>query len=69
VQQLSIYLCLNEMTGILDVFGLERSPDYTSFSVWDSESPMQELRHLLRREPLLDGPQLLCRVRSFEDTG
>jgi IS5 family transposase len=27
---------LNEMPGILGVFGLEPSPDYTSFSVWDS---------------------------------
>lgn len=40
---------LNEMPGILDVFGLEKSPDYTSFSKWDSEFPMQELRRLLRR--------------------
>lgn len=41
---------LNEMTGILDVFSLEKSPDYTSFSKWDGEFPMQELRRLL---PLL----------------
>jgi IS5 family transposase len=40
---------LNEMPGILDVFGLEKSPDYTSFSKWDGEFPMQELRRLLRR--------------------
>ena len=40
---------LNEMPGILDVFGLERSPDFTSFSVWDREFPMKELRRLLRR--------------------
>src|SRR6056297_4147711 len=40
---------LNEMPGILDVFGLEKSPDYSSFSVWDGEFPMQELRRLLRR--------------------
>ncbi len=39
---------LNEMPGILDVFGLETSPDYTSFSVWDGDFPMQELRRLLR---------------------
>lgn len=39
---------LNEMPGILGVFGLEKSPDYTSFSVWDGEFPMQELRRLLR---------------------
>jgi IS5 family transposase len=36
------------MPGILDVFDLEKSPDYTSFSKWDSEFPMQELRRLLR---------------------
>ncbi|SES65065.1 transposase, IS5 family, partial [Natrinema hispanicum] len=40
---------LNEMPGILAVFGLENSPDYTSFSVWDGEFPMKELRRLLRR--------------------
>ncbi|ELZ54507.1 MULTISPECIES: IS5 family transposase [Halorubrum] len=40
---------LNEMPGILDVFDLEKSPDFTSFSVWDGEFPMQELRRLLRR--------------------
>jgi hypothetical protein len=40
---------LNEMPGIIDVFGLEKSPDHTSFSVWDGEFPMQELRRLLRR--------------------
>jgi IS5 family transposase len=40
---------LNEMPGILAVFGLEKSPDYTSFSVWDGEFPMRELRRLLRR--------------------
>jgi IS5 family transposase len=40
---------LNEMPGILDVFGLEHSPDYTSFSKWDGEFPMRELRRLLRR--------------------
>ena len=40
---------LNEMPGILDVFSLEKSPDFTSFSVWDDEFPMQELRRLLRR--------------------
>ena len=39
---------LNEMPGILDVFGIEKSPDHTSFSVWDREFPMQELRRLLR---------------------
>lgn len=39
---------LNEMPGILDVFALERSPDYTSFSKWDGEFPMQEFRRLLR---------------------
>ena len=40
---------LNEMPGILDVFDLEESPDHSSFSVWDDEFPMQELRRLLRR--------------------
>ncbi len=40
---------LNEMPGILDVFGLDESPDHTSFSVWDGEFPMQELRRLLRQ--------------------
>lgn len=39
----------NEMPRILDVFGLEESPDYTSFSKWDGEFRMQELRRLLRR--------------------
>ena len=40
---------LNEMPGILDLFDLEKSPDYSSFSAWDGEFPMQELRRLLRR--------------------
>jgi len=39
---------LNEMPGILNVFGLEKSPDHTSFSKWDREFPMKELRRLLR---------------------
>jgi IS5 family transposase len=39
---------LNEMPEILDVFGLEESPDHSSFSVWDGEFPMEELRRLLR---------------------
>jgi len=39
---------LNEMPGILDIFGLDKSPDHTSFSNWDKEFPMQELRRLLR---------------------
>ncbi|ELZ21468.1 transposase (ISH1) [Natrinema limicola JCM 13563] len=38
---------LNEMPGILDVFRVKKSPGYTSFSVWDSEFSMQELRRLL----------------------
>jgi IS5 family transposase len=46
LRQLEDYL--NEMPGILDVFDLEKSPDYTSFSKWDGEFPMQELRRLLR---------------------
>ena len=40
---------LNEMPAILGVFDLEKSPDFTSFSNWDDEFPMQELRRLLRR--------------------
>ena len=40
---------LNEMPGILGVFGIEKSPDYSSFSVWDNDFPMKELRRLLRR--------------------
>ena len=40
---------LNEMPGILDVFDLETSPDHSSFSLWDGEFPMKELRCLLRR--------------------
>ena len=39
---------LNEMLGILDVLGIEKSPHYTSFSKWDGEYPMRELRRLLR---------------------
>jgi len=35
---------LNEMPGILDVFDLETSPDHSSFSLWDGEFPMKELR-------------------------
>jgi hypothetical protein len=38
---------LNEMPGILDIFGLDKSPDHTSFSNWDGEFPMQQLRRLL----------------------
>ncbi|WP_096593408.1 IS5 family transposase [Halorubrum ezzemoulense] len=38
----------NEMPGILAVFDLDSSPDYSSFSVWDDEFPMKELRRLLR---------------------
>jgi len=40
---------LNEMPGILDVFGLETSTDHSSFSLWDNGYPMNELRCLLRR--------------------
>ena len=47
LRQLEDYL--NEMPGILDVFDLDESPDHTSFSIWDGEFPMQELRRLLRR--------------------
>jgi hypothetical protein len=37
------------MPGILDVFGLEKSPDYTTFHNWDKEFSARELRSLLRR--------------------
>ena len=40
---------LNEMPGILDVFGLEKSPDHTSFCNWEKEISMRTLRSLLRR--------------------
>jgi IS5 family transposase len=40
---------LNEMLRILDVFGVESSPDHSSFSLCDDEFPMKELRCLLRR--------------------
>jgi IS5 family transposase len=39
---------LNEMPGVLDVFGLEKSPDHTSFWNWDKEFPTERLRSLLR---------------------
>ena len=39
---------LNEMPGILDVFGLEKSPDHTSFWTWDKEFSTREWRSLLR---------------------
>lgn len=47
LRQLEDYL--NEMPGIFDVFGLDKSPDYTLFSKWDTEFPTQTLRRLLRR--------------------
>ena len=40
---------LNEMPEILGVFGLEKSPDFSSISVWHSEFPMQDLRRLPQR--------------------
>ena len=39
---------LNEMPDILEVFGLEKSPDHTSFWNWDKEFSTRELRSLLR---------------------
>jgi IS5 family transposase len=39
---------LNEMPGVLDVFGLEKSPDHTSFWNWDKEFSTERLRSLLR---------------------
>lgn len=38
----------NEMPGILAVFGLETSPDHTSFWNWQTEFSTQRLRSLLR---------------------
>src|SRR5699024_3041705 len=40
---------LNEISGILGVFGLEKSPDHTTFHSWDKEFSARELRSLLRR--------------------
>jgi IS5 family transposase len=40
---------LNEMPGILGVFGLDESPDYTAFSKWDTEFSTRTFRRLLRR--------------------
>jgi IS5 family transposase len=40
---------LNEMPDILGVFGLDKSPDYTSFSKWDREFSTRTFRRLLRR--------------------
>jgi IS5 family transposase len=40
---------LNEMPGILGVFELAKSPDYTSFSKWDREFSTRTFRRLLRR--------------------
>jgi len=36
---------LNEMPGILDVFGLEKLPDYTSFCSWEKEISVGNYRH------------------------
>lgn len=38
---------LNEMSDILSVFGLDKSPDYTSFSKWDKEFPTRTFRRPL----------------------
>jgi len=34
--------CFNEMPEAFDMFGLETSPDFLSFSVWDGEILMQD---------------------------
>src|SRR6056297_4001577 len=39
---------LNEMSGILAVFGLEEAPHYSSICRWEDEYRMRELRRLLR---------------------
>ena len=39
---------LNEMPDILDVFGLEKSPDHTSLWNWEHEFSTRRLRSLLR---------------------
>ncbi len=39
---------LNEMPGILGVFGLDEAPHYSSFCRWENEYRMRELRRLLR---------------------
>jgi len=38
----------NDSTVILDEFGLERAPHYSSFCRWEQQFQMQELRRLLR---------------------
>ncbi len=40
----------NVMPGIFDVYGLEKSPDHTTFWTWDREFSMRELRSLLRHQ-------------------
>ena len=40
---------LTEMPGILDVFGLEKSPDHTLFCNWEKGISMRTLRSLLRK--------------------
>ena len=39
---------LNEMPGVLAVFGLNEAPHYSSFCRWENEYRMRELRRLLR---------------------
>jgi IS5 family transposase len=39
----------NDSTVILDEFGLERAPHYSSFCRWKQQFQMRELRCLLRR--------------------
>jgi len=38
---------LNEMPGVLAVFGLDEAPHYSSFCRWEDEYRMRELRRLL----------------------
>jgi IS5 family transposase len=38
----------NDSSAILDEFGLERAPHYSSFCRWEQKFQMRELRRLLR---------------------
>ncbi len=40
---------LSGMPGIFDIFDLDTSSDHSTFSLWDGEFPMKELRCLLCR--------------------
>ncbi len=39
---------LNEMPGVLSLFGLDKASHYSSFCRWENEYRMRELRRLLR---------------------